>query len=768
MSTATDARQIIENALANAGCSGRGEYWQCPICHERGKLGLKNPAWPICLRTSCEGNEPDKVLAALGLSRAALRGDSRTAPVPHVDGQTSIDDKAPADAPAEEAEFTEASLKKFKDCAVTPEHARSRGVTPVRHPDHVPDSINRYWVIGDGRGPGMLFNWADGDRTVPQFRPDKPVKKDDGEEAKYIFPKDCGGVLWHLRTGDPDAPVVFCEGALKALAVDQWAPPEYGVVGFPGAQGWFGTDLSWSAGRRVALLFDADTNSNQQVYDAAAEAKDAFETEGAEEVVFVSLPGAKGKEGIDDILGRRDADKRTSYVVSLVTRAKDTLGKRPVKKQSKYFDNRGSLQAETLALDIRKDNPCAVSAEEKVAVYSNGVFEVNSIGLLAAVRGKLREQHRPAHLSTAEQSLLGLLYTDGTVLPDRVSEPVLNCANGMLDLRTGELKPHSPDYLSKTQISVPWDPAALCPTYEEWAKGRVSDQLDDLEESCAVMLDQSRTPTKGVFLFGPTRSGKGTWLRILMAIAGVSNTSAVTLHELADDKFAAADVYGQMLNVAGDLSARDVQDVSLFKTLTGEDLVRAQRKHGKPFKFKSTALFAFSANVLPNVSEASGAYVNRVRPFKFPNSFDGAEDPSIEQRIMTELPGILVRWVKAWQRYTERGGYQPVNATVAKEFAEQSDRVVLWLNTYCRVTPAHENDTLEDRDMATVTDLFNEFRAQQERDGASQMGVTLFKNKLLSVPGVAGVRSPRATGRKRGVNVKVLPFGGTNEPDDDE
>lgn len=248
------------------------------------------------------------------------------------DARQIVDD-APAEAgPAEEAEFTEVSLAKLTECAVTPEHARSRGVMPVRHPDHVPDSINRFWVIGTGRGPGMLFPWTDGDRVVPQFRPDKPVVKDDGEEAKYIFPKDCGSFLWRLREAAEGAPVIFCEGALKALAVDQWAPPEWGVVGFPGAHGWYGTDLSWADGRKIALLFDADISSNQQVHDAAAEAKEAFEAEGANDVVFITLPGAKGKDGIDDVLGKRDADKRTSYLANLVNRAQQNPGKRPAKR----------------------------------------------------------------------------------------------------------------------------------------------------------------------------------------------------------------------------------------------------------------------------------------------------------------------------------------------------------------------------------------------------------------------------------------------------
>jgi putative DNA primase/helicase len=45
--------------------------------------------------------------------------------------------------------------------------------------------------------------------------------------------------------------------------------------------------------------------------------------------------------------------------------------------------------------------------------------------------------------------------------------------------------------------------------------------------------------------------------------------SAVTLHQLAENKFMGAELYGKMLNVAADLSAAHVADTSLFKMLSG-------------------------------------------------------------------------------------------------------------------------------------------------------------------------------------------------------
>jgi putative DNA primase/helicase len=105
--------------------------------------------------------------------------------------------------------------------------------------------------------------------------------------------------------------------------------------------------------------------------------------------------------------------------------------------------------------------------------------------------------------------------------------------------------------------------------------------LDDLEETMATMLDQSRTPPKAALLHGPSRSGKSTFLRLMTAIAGHENTSAVSLHQLSEDRFASANLYGKILNVAADISADHVRDLSLWKMLTGEDRPRRTGSTGR-------------------------------------------------------------------------------------------------------------------------------------------------------------------------------------------
>jgi putative DNA primase/helicase len=484
-------------------------------------------------------------------------------------------------------EFSPKSIKVLADAAISPEEARRYGITAVDGPDHLPDSIYSTWsgFLGEAER-GMIFTWKDLDREIPQYRPDDALKTPDGKTHKYLAPTGSGTFLNHLRSprGSSD-PVLFVEGSKQGVSAAVWAPETWGVVAVPGCNNWVGTDLTWADGRKVIILFDADFTSNRDVYDAALGLKEALEVEGADEIVFARLAGSKDKEGLDDVLGRRPKDRRTSYIQRISDLASEKIGKAPSRKStSKYFGDNNAFLARDAALAVLDNQPAALAAGGMIALYRDGVYRIdqNKEPLLEKVTTLLGNDFRPQWRQTIEEFLTGELFGRGMQLPDRMTEPVLNTASCMVDLRTGESMPHDPNFLSSLQIPVMWIPDATCPTYEAWLEEVAGEQGPALEEVAATMLDPSRTPQKAAFLFGPTKSGKSTFLRLMQEIAGRKNLSAVSLHQLAENKFMGAELYGRMLNVSADLSAAHVADTSLFKMLTGEDPVQADRKYRIP------------------------------------------------------------------------------------------------------------------------------------------------------------------------------------------
>lgn len=636
----------------------------------------------------------------------------------------------------------------LENAGITPDIMSKAGVRTLAHGSTRPEGIPASW-----HGPGILFPWHGTQGVLWQYRPDTPEGK-----AKYLFPK--GEALRFSRLIEPSGgmPVILCEGTKQHLAVASYAAEGCGVYGVAGCWGWAKEDLTVLSGHEVIVLFDADLEANRDVHDAASRLQQSLDAAGAVSVSFARVAGS-AREGIDDVLARVPQSQRAAMLARILGKASVKLPRKPAKKvDHEFFDDNG-LKAETLAKAIFARYPSALSAEGSVAMYDRGAYRINPLSYSGAVSEMLGELFRPAHRAAAEEYTKGTLYRTGRVLPAHLSEPLVNCANGMLDLSTGTLKPHDPSYLSWQQIPVAWEPEATCPFYEEWVREVLpGDQLAGLEELAGAMLDPSRTPHKAVFLFGESHSGKSTFLRIMCAVAGPENTSSVTLHQLAEDRFAAANVYGKMLNCAADLSAEDVSDLSMFKMMSGEDQIPANRKYGQQFAFTNQAMFAFSANEPPAVSETSNAYFNRIAPFSFPNSFAGRENPDVEHRLRAELPGILVRWVKAYQRYRERGSWLPADVTVSNEFEIRSDRVRLWVSEKSSVVSATTagvtvtpGSLLPPRFVTSKRELFRAFTEWAKANNGKPIGERKFIDRLTSINGVFEVRN--ASTKTRGLNV---------------
>jgi putative DNA primase/helicase len=684
--------------------------------------------------------------------------------------------------------ITEKHMALLTSSAITPDVAFSAGVFSVTNAEDVPE-VFREWP-GRGSIPGLVFPWRGLTDEVLQLRPDRPVKRGDGSEAKYVFPKGVELVLsvhplMEALVRDPEVPLVITEGTKQTLAAVSAlvGGQDYAVVGIAGCYGWSQRqqqipDLHELAhalrGRTVYTVFDADWTTNRGVWQAAKGLTDQLKLHGAATVRYVTVPGGR-TTGLDDALAST-IDPATA-IRGLLDSATKTLGRPPRKSQaSTYFDEDGSLLTEKAVEGLLADTPAALAMDGTVAIYSDGryVIDHHQQALYAAVGELLGDKYRPSYRAAVHEFMQGRLHSDRRRLHDRPRSRWLNLLNGMLDLDSLELHPHDPEHLSTVQLPVAWDPEAQCPTYERWIDQVAGDeQLELLEATTSQMLDPGITPSKSLFLFGPSRSGKSTYLRIMRAIMGEENTSSVTLHQLSDDRFASANLYGKALNVAADLSSAHVQDLSTWKMLTGEDPVQANRKHGAQFSFVNYALFAFSANEPPTVGESSRAYFARIVPVKFGASFEGAEDPSLEAQIMhAELPGVLRRWVAARNRWRSTGRFPLATSAIVAEFEAASDRVALWLGenkTVVTEVPGPEGGSLAvsaDQILpttfgTTLTDLHSDFQEWAKANGYASLGRNKFGDRLSRHDGVLKIRIGKGSKNQRALNV-------IDKPDDED
>lgn len=631
--------------------------------------------------------------------------------------------------------------------------ARVAGVRSVLSCSDLPEPF-RY--LGAKAVPSLVFPWKrlDGS-TVDQLRPDTPWSSKDGEDVKYVWPTD---VVVPINVHDamrplvldPLVPLAVVEGTKQYLAAVSALGNggDFAAVGMAGCYGWSHgrkPKVDWDTipvkGRGVYLLLDADLCTNRDVYDAARKLADYLKQQGAQ-VRYVMLPAA-GKTGLDDVLAGFPVPGRGGHLRALLAAAVEDPGPRPDKHYPKFFGVNGLL-VESLAGDIEASVPMLVGEDGYLYLYRDGYYQMGRDLILAEICDRLGEQYRPTHAKAAVEFLTAQRRAAGKTLPTGPDRGrLLNVRNGMLDLGSFQLLPHDPAYRSRVQLPVAWDPNAVAPTYERWLAEQAGDQAQDLEETIGTMLDPSRIPSKALFAYGPSRSGKSTLLRLMGALVGPANASALTLHQLAGNRFAAAMLHGKLLNCAADLSSHHVDDLAMFKSVTGGDPVFAENKNQQPFTFTNYALIAFSANDIPSVSESSKAYLERMKPFEFGRSFAGREDPGLETAMLTELPGILVRWVHALGELRQRGNPLPTRPNVAATFAQRSDRVRMFLDEM----------TVPDEVGTPRNALYIEFKVWTQANGS---GAVLGRNKFIDRVRLADVEEYNHRTSGRSFRVKVI------------
>jgi putative DNA primase/helicase len=167
------------------------------------------------------------------------------------------------------------------------------------------------------------------------------------------------------------------------------------------------------------------------------------------------------------------------------------------------------------------------------------------------VRELVGERFRRRHLDEVCAYLRARLPSLGDEPPERSS---INCRNGLLDWRSGELKPHSPNVVSINQLPVAWQPQAACPAIMRFLAETIPwDALDLIEELFGYALYPANPYRKAVMLLGPGGNGKSTLLGLFRGLLGNANVAAVSLQQLGEDRFAAADLFGKLANICGDL-----------------------------------------------------------------------------------------------------------------------------------------------------------------------------------------------------------------------
>lgn len=260
-----------------------------------------------------------------------------------------------------------------------------------------------------------------------------------------------------------------------------------------------------------------------------------------------------------------------------------------------------------------------------------------------------------------------------------------------------------------------------------------------LQEWLGYLLLPDTSQQKIALLVGPKRSGKSTIARVLAQLIGPPNVCSPTLSSLALN-FGLQPLLGKTVAVIADARLSGRMDTAVvverLLSISGEDNQTIDRKHMSQVTGKLPVRFTIISNELPRLNDASGALVGRLLILRFTKSWYGNEDTRLTQRLLAELPGILLWSLRGWARLRDRGHFiQPAaSARLVQQMQDLASPVGAFVRECCVLQPGA---------CMPMADLYDRYAAWCVAQGRRQPDRLAFGRDLRAAVPCLGESRPR-------------------------
>ncbi|MEQ6390821.1 phage/plasmid primase, P4 family [Bacillaceae bacterium S4-13-58] len=482
-------------------------------------------------------------------------------------------------------------------------------------------------------------------------------------------------------------------------------------------------------GANVVILPDNDEVGNKHSKKVAKILKDRVKT-----LKIVELPELKEKEDVTDWLKTLSIKEFKTLVETvpfydemnaLANEENDS-----VVTPNLFFEKR-QFQPVWLAKYLL-ENTSLFFHNGLLYIYENGVYRAKGEQKIKKmIQRLLEDKSRKRYVD----EVLNWLKIETSLENENLLNPedgYINVKNGLLDWKTGELKPHTEERLSTIQIPVEYRQNIPTTSIENFFKDVVP---EDTIELMAELFGYCMIPTtkyQTAFMFtGEGANGKSTVIELLTNFVGTDNITNISLQDLDKNRFKAAQLHGKLLNTFADISHRALESSSMFKSIVSGDRISAEFKGKDAFDFRPFARLVFSANELPTSRDVTEGFFRRWKIIPFPYSFDSSNpnakprDPNLLSKITTpeSLSEVLNFAVNGLRRIEEQKGFTNNESTrkALEQYKKDSDNVALFLEEMCLQAPYA---------ICPTKQLFAEYETWCDESGYKSLGKKRFNLRL--------------------------------------
>lgn len=427
------------------------------------------------------------------------------------------------------------------------------------------------------------------------------------------------------------------------------------------------------------------------------------------------------KEGLLEMISDSDTNYGYYVIPGKSPRINADLLAKTVSDQEHYFIARNSF-------DDKDD----------LYVYHQGVYEhVNKSGFISEViRPYIPLGFGSVSVMDNAYKLILSQGTHVTTLRELNTDyRYINLLNGLLDVNTGELRPHNPAIYTTTQLNVVYDKdARKMPNFQKYIDDLARDNEGNVDESKKAIWQEyigllwsnipGYTIKKALFLTSSRgNTGKSTLFRLFSFVMGQEQMTKLSLQQMDNgnyitgSRFNLGSIANKRLIFCSDNPADPVKDNSTFKQLTGGDEVTIESKGRQGFGYTFRGLIMIACNEVPYFEGDMGKHVlERMIITECKHHIpEDQRDTDLDEKLKKEIPAIFNFAFEGLQRLIANNYHftECQDAEETKEvYRSNSDSLYSFINQSYLVTGDYNDlvrkTDLEDKYIAWANQLVEE------------------------------------------------------------
>lgn len=287
------------------------------------------------------------------------------------------------------------------------------------------------------------------------------------------------------------------------------------------------------------------------------------------------------------------------------------------------------------------------------------------------------------------------------------------------------------DVFVKTYLNTAYNQEAKTEFLMKFLENTLKDEKerDVLKQYLGSILMREYKIKKALVIVGPSDTGKTTFLNVLRDVIGDENVASLSIQDVADNRFAIAELSGKLLNIKDDLPAREIKDTGIFKQMTGDSILRGEKKYGEAFNFNSSAKLIYTCNELPPVN-LDDAFFNRLIIIYFYNQIPrDRQDVNLKEKLLAEREGIILWIIEGLKKLVENNFHiNYINENIRMEYLRHSSSAKAFVDENIEITG-------DDSDYIKNNDLWESYKQYCKINNSKMMSQEWFGREINKLTG---------------------------------